>query len=153
MVKRTDVGTRIWNTRRNVVLTITATKQVAYLISALDNHVCLRHGSSITTTIDGLNTCESTTLNNNFGLRARSTIRWRHRIIRSQITSAINIRDIIRVETRFRLSADVGFTSRLCCIDMHHHIALRRSVDVVTTEYLSNSATSCIPSDGCTCFA
>ena len=57
MVRRTNIGTRIWNTRCNVVLTITTTKQVAYLICRIDSHVCLWYGSSITTTIDSLNTC------------------------------------------------------------------------------------------------
>ena len=57
MVKCTDVGTRIFYTRCNVVFTITATKQVAYLISALDIYVCLWHSGSITTSIDGLDTC------------------------------------------------------------------------------------------------
>ena len=57
MVKCTDVGTRIRNTWRNIILTITSTKQVAYLISALDIYVCLWHSGSITTSIDGLDTC------------------------------------------------------------------------------------------------
>ena len=69
MIRRTNVGTRIFLTWRNVVLTITTTEQVTYLISTLDSHISLRHSSSITTTIDGLYTCEITTFNNDLRLR------------------------------------------------------------------------------------
>ena len=147
----THVGTRVRSAVGKIIKTVTTAEDFHNLIGAINLYIGGWCRSSITTTIHLTDARQSATVDDNLGRPRR--VRATFRLISSLITAAIYCRDIIRVGILIRFGTDVGFGRRLCGIDMHHHVALRRSVDVVATEDLSDSTTLCIISDGRACCA
>ena len=85
-----NVSTRILSITR-IVLTITTTEDTPNFISLIHMHIRLGHSSSITTTIDGSNTCYIATLNDDLCLkRCCTSRRIMNRHIRSLITATIH---------------------------------------------------------------
>ena len=143
LVNNTHIGTGITCTG-----TVTTTEQLVDDIGTFNGNLRGRHGSSITTTIDVLDAGGITTLNQHFGkcifLIFFGNRRCLGGVVVSLVTTAIDGIDVVggtvsqrcRTVTLISVLHGIGIHRPL---HMYFHMTLRRSVQVVTTEYLTHA--------------
>ena len=130
----THVGTGVRPSVRQLVKAVTASEELQDFVGTIHLHIGSWCRSSIATTIHLTYTGQSAAVDDDVG-RFRGIL-TAFRLISSQVTTSIDCFDVKLLSVLVVFGADIVFVCILCSIDVYGDITLRRTVHIVTTEYL-----------------